>query len=99
MSRKTVDNSDLERWRDLPAATVLVAVTDYAKLDADFQSPSGSTLWHVAVGSVEYEIVCQGPKFFDTRAKVGGGGAVDLTMHLHGVGFKAAALKISEAGL
>lgn len=93
-----MENLNLERWRGLGAASVLEAIADYAKLDADFKSPTGATQWHVIVAAVEFELVCQGPKFFDTRAKIGGGGAIDLTMHLHGIGFKAAARKVREAG-
>ena len=36
MRRSPVDNSTLERWRDLDCLAVLRAVADYAKQDATF---------------------------------------------------------------
>lgn len=32
----------------------------------------------------------RGPKFYDTRQKRGGGGAIDLAMYVYGLDFKAA---------
>lgn len=87
-----MDNSDLSRWRALPSACVIQALSDYAKQDVDFEpSRDGSTTrWHVSAGGADFELVCTGSKFFDTRAKRGGGGAIDLVMHLYGMDFAAA---------
>jgi hypothetical protein len=35
----------------------------------------------------EFEILTTGPKWYDTRAKKGGGGAIDLAMHVLGLSF------------
>ncbi|WP_255208805.1 hypothetical protein [Paraburkholderia youngii] len=50
-------------------------------------------------GDREFELLLRGPKFYDTRAKRGGGGAIDLIMHLHRVGFIQAVNLLQEAGL
>lgn len=38
----------------------------------------------------DFELLLRGPKFFDTRLQRGGGGAVDLVMHVRHVDFKGA---------
>lgn len=101
MGRKTVDNSDLLRWRSLAAADVLTAVADYIKQDRDFKPRinAQSTRWHVSAGGAEFEILCTGSKFLDTRASKGGGGAVDLVMHLLGLDFKQAVALLRSKGM
>ena len=42
--------------------------------------------WHTGKGT----ICCTGMKFMNWNQGVGGGGAIDLAMHLNGLGFKAA---------
>nr|WP_315240716.1 hypothetical protein [uncultured Albidiferax sp.] len=96
-----VDNSDLERWRSLDAAAALNALADYAKEDASYvpRLSTKSTRWHVSVAGIDYEILCTGPKFWDDRANSGGGGALDLAMHLFGISFKKAARLLAERNL
>ncbi len=92
MGRRTVDNLTLIRWRVLDAVVVLGAIADHLKQDAEFRplQSQGTTRWHASVAGHDHEILCAGPQFFDTRANHGGGGAVDLVMHLLGVDFKRA---------
>jgi len=53
--------------------------------------------WHVLTVCGEFEILTTGPaKWFDTRAKKGGGGAIDLTMHLLQVPFVEAVNRLLE---
>lgn len=98
MTRRSVDNFELERWRLLDAAVTVVALSDYAKLDQDYQprKDQRSTRWHVTVGGREYEVLCTGPRFLDTRSSKGGGGAVDLAMHLLCIDFKSAVQVLRE---
>jgi len=58
-----------------------------------------STRWQVNAGGHDYEILCTGPKFLDTRAQLGGGGAVDLVMHLFRFDFKHAVALLREKKL
>ena len=96
-----VDNSDLVRWQSLDAATVLRALTDYAKEDSSYvpRLNTRPSRWHASVAGNDYEILCTGPKFWDGRANSGGGGALDLAMHLFGISFKKAARLLAERNL
>ena len=97
----SVDNLTLKRWRELDAVVVLAALADHIKQDRTF-SPTAShrsTRWHVLVGGRDWELLCTGPKFWDTRTGHGGGGAVDLAMHLYRISFKAAVSLLREKGL
>lgn len=80
----------------LDAAQVLLVVADYAKPDPTYHptKDANSSRWHVSAGGAEFELVLTREKFWDTRAQVGGGGAVDLVMHLTGLSFLGAAKKL-----
>lgn len=52
---------------------------------------------HVAVGGQVFELLVTGAKFFDTRADKGGGGAIDLAMHLLRLDFVAAVKRLSSS--
>ncbi|MBS0454638.1 MAG: hypothetical protein JSS14_25355 [Proteobacteria bacterium] len=92
MRQRSVDNLTLERWRALDALLVLEKLGCYAKADDTFKplSAEGTQRYHINLESQDFELLLRGPKFFDTRLKRGGGGAVDLVMHVHRVDFKAA---------
>lgn len=91
-----VDNQTLGRWRELEASVVLERLGCYLKRDPGFNPTIavGTRRFHVNADGVEFELLLTGPKFFDTRAQRGGGGAVDLVMHLYGVGFRAAVRRL-----
>ncbi len=92
MGRRAVDNLALERWRTLDALFVLEKLGCYAKADRSFEPVSAhdTKRYHVRAEGRDFELLLRGPKFYDTRLKRGGGGAVDLIMHLHNVDFKSA---------
>lgn len=92
MARKAVDNLDVARWRNLDAAGILQLLSDYAKQDLSFKplQKSETSRWHASAAGVDYEFVCTGPKFFDTRSRRGGYGAIDLAMYLFKLDFKSA---------
>lgn len=46
-----------------------------------------SRRWHLRTTCGEFEILTSGDKWYDTRVKRGGGGAIDLTMHVKGMSF------------
>ena len=96
MKRVIVDNSELIRWRSRLATTVLKLLADHIKKDPDFVPIERHTVsrWHVMVSGRDYEFLCDGPKFYDTRQKCGGGGAIDLAMHLFKLDFKDAVARI-----
>ncbi len=87
-----IDEADLMRWRELSAGKLLALVASHAKRDVTFIPIKGKNTerWHANVSGREYELITDGPKFFDTRARKGGGGGIDLVMHLFGHDFRAA---------
>jgi hypothetical protein len=101
MTRKSVDNLELKRWRAAPAHVTLAALADHAKQDRDFapRTEMGTTRWHATVGMRDIELLCEGPRFFDTRSRQGGGGAVDMAMWLLNVDFKQAVRALRKKGL
>lgn len=98
---KRLEPAALTRWQSLPAVEVLLALADFAKEDSTFRpiQSRSTTRWHARVAHDEFELLLTGPKFWDTRAQVGGGGAVDLAMHLMRKDFKSAARELQERGL
>ncbi|AXF19412.1 hypothetical protein CUJ89_02040 [Burkholderia pyrrocinia] len=96
-----VDKSLLLHWRGLPAVDVLTALADHAKRDMSYIAlkSSLSSRWHARYGNHEFELLLTGPKFWDTRERKGGGGAVDLAMHLARVDFSEAVRLLQSYGL
>ncbi|HUO96644.1 MAG TPA: hypothetical protein VMT92_10495 [Steroidobacteraceae bacterium] len=70
----------------------LKADTDYLPI-----KDSGSRRWHLRTTRGDFEILTTGPKWYDTRARKGGGGAIDLTMHLLGLAFVEAVRHLTTA--
>ena len=93
-------SADLVRWRALYALQALLIVADHVKEDATYKpTHSWSTRRvHVTAAGADWELLVDGPKFFDTRAKTGGGGAVDLVMHLWRVPFNKSVMQLRSAG-
>jgi hypothetical protein len=83
--RSSYSRAHLARLRDMPSEDVLRRLAVYYKADPTYRplkDPS-SRRWHVSTACGEFEILTTGAcKWFDTRAKKGGGGAIDLVMHL-----------------
>lgn len=80
----------------MDCALALPLLTDHCKHDRDFTALKNAHThrWHVSAAGHDYEILTTGPKWFDTRANLGGGGAIDLAMHLHRLNFKQAVAKL-----
>jgi hypothetical protein len=95
---KPVDNSELQHYRGLQAMEVLSLMARHVKVDADFHpiSAKSTRRVHVNAGDADWELLVEGPRFFDTRAGTGGGGAVDLVMHLWRVPFRKAVAMLRE---
>jgi hypothetical protein len=51
---------------------------------------------HVHTTQGDFEILTTGLKWYDTRARKGGGGAIDLAMHLLGLSFADAVKHLTE---
>jgi hypothetical protein len=98
---KSVDNLNLSRWRSLDARAALCALADHVREDRTYRpiGAAGTERLYVSAAGHDWELLVNGPKFFDTRAGHGGGGAVDLAMHLFGLPFKGAVSLLRERGL
>jgi len=85
----------------MPASDVLAALASHAKADQTYVpvADKRTRRWHVDFGGRDYELLTTGSKFWDTRAGVGGGGAVDLVMHLLTSDFRAAVVYLREHGI
>src|SRR4029450_8045591 len=55
--------------------------------------PEGTTL---RAKSERHNIVVTGSRWFDNKANVGGGGAIDLVMHIAGVDFSVACRSLAD---
>jgi hypothetical protein len=97
--RRTFDPQTLSQLRELPLAQALERLGLYMSRDRDFvpvKDPR-TERWFVSAGAGVYELLVTGIKWFDTSARKGGGGAIDLTMHLLDVGFAAAVKRLGAA--
>ncbi len=76
----------------MDAKTVLLKFADHAKPDPTFQAISSkhTSRWHACVLNRNFELLLNGTKFYDTRLKRGGGGGIDLVMHLFQTNFRQA---------
>jgi len=76
----------------MDAVEVLDRLADHVKEDRDFvprRDPRTRRVYVNAAGH-DWELLLTGPKWFDAQSASGGGGAVDLAMHLWRLTFKQA---------
>jgi len=87
--RRPFSPAALARLREQPIEEILARLAIDLKVDSTFVPVKdvSSRRWHVHAAGGDFEILTTGPKWYDTRAAKGGGGAIDLTMHLLGVSF------------
>jgi hypothetical protein len=87
--RRSFSAVTLTRLRQMPACDALVLLATYLKPDPTFRPTKDdrSARWHLSADRGDFEIVTTGPKWYDTRTKRGGGGAIDLAMYLLDLSF------------
>ena len=87
--RNSFSASTLTRLRQMPACDALALLAAYLKPDPTYRpvKDDRSARWHLSTGRGDFEIVTTGPKWYDTRTKRGGGGAIDLAMYLLDLSF------------
>jgi hypothetical protein len=97
--RKAIPATTLMRLRQMPGDTALQLLSLYCKADASYKPirDPESRRWHVRTDCGEFEILMTGIKWYDPRAKIGGGGAIDLAMHILQVPF-VDAVKVLTSG-
>jgi hypothetical protein len=82
----------------MSASDALALLATHVKLDPTY-TPVKTDLtcrWHASTERGDFEILTTGIKWYDTRAARGGGGAIDLTMHLLGVSFVDAVKRLGK---
>jgi hypothetical protein len=86
---RSFNETTLRRFREIPSEDVLVALSEHMKADSTYIPVKDTTSrrWHVHTTRGDFEILTTGPKWLDTRAAKGGGGAIDLAMHVMGLPF------------
>jgi hypothetical protein len=89
VARRSFSAATLTRLRELPAGDALALLATHVKLDPTYVpvKDDHSRRWHVPTACGEFEILTTGPKWYDTRAQSGGGGAIDLAMYVLGLSF------------
>jgi len=89
-----------EHLRSLSILEALMHLDLYAKVDRSYRprKDTRELRLHVSMKSGEVvELLLIGEKWFDTRAEQGGGGAIDLVMHLYGESFPQAVQRLKRA--
>ena len=82
----------------MPDEEALALLATHYKLDPTYlpvKDPR-SRRWHVRTPSGEFELLTTAEKWWDTRAEKGGGGAIDLAIHLLGLSFVEAVKLLIE---
>ena len=87
--------------RELPCEQVLARFAIGLKADPTFAplKDTRSRRWHAHTMHGDFELLTTGPKWYDTRARKGGGGAIDLAMHVLGLSFVDAVKRLTEEGI
>lgn len=98
MARRSFSPEKLERLRALPLDEALLVLELYVAHDRDFMpvKDSRTQRWVVTVQGRLVELLVTGQKWFDARAGRGGGGAIDLAMHLLQVDFVQAIRRLDR---
>ena len=94
MKKRSFDNATLCRVREMPLPVVLGALRDAGLLswrrDPDYVPEKDKRTVRLFVSTpagASWELLITGSKWYDTRARQGGGGGIDLAMHLLRVDF------------
>lgn len=95
--RRSFDQSLLSDLRAMSSVDVLASLATHIKADPTFApcKDARTQRWHVYTEGGDFEILTTGPKWYDTRARLGGGGAIDLTMHLLSLSFVEAVRRLA----
>lgn len=96
MRSRRFDDALIEHLRQVPVLAVLDALGLYWKRDATFQpvKDKATVRVHVSLGGGVVELLATGAKWYDTQADRGGGGAIDLAMHLLRLDFVTAVKRV-----
>ncbi len=76
--------SGLSELREVPLSSALELLGIHRKADSTFAAlkVARTERWHVSTSQADFELIITGRLWFDTRARKGGAGALDLVMHV-----------------
>jgi hypothetical protein len=96
--RRSFSRATLASLREMPSEDALALLAIHCKADPTFLPVKQATTcrWHARTACGEFEILTTGAKWYDTRAKRGGGGAIDLAMHVLQISFVDAVKCLTE---
>ena len=96
-ARRSLPPALLDSLRAMTVQETLDRLGLYWKRDPDFVpvKDKATVRLNVSIGGGGVELLATGPKWYDTRAEQGGGGAIDLTMHLFRLSFVDAVKRLS----
>lgn len=98
---KSFDLALLERLRSVACTSAFRRLDGHFKRDSTFtpRKDPNTERWHCATANGECELLVNGPKWYDTRARLGGGGSIDLVMQLYRLDFVDAVNLLVERGI
>jgi hypothetical protein len=96
--RRSFSAATLTRLREMPSSDALTLLAIHVKADSTYLpfKADHSRRWHARTSRGEFEILTTGVKWYDTRARRGGGGAIDLAIHILGLSFVDAVKHLAE---
>src|SRR5690606_41279914 len=96
--RRSCSPGLLARLQGMPVNTALDLLVLYCKADPDFKPVKNyeTERLYVSIGCGVVELLVTGPKWYDSRTEKGGGGAIDLTMHLFRLDFVSAVKRLQS---
>ncbi len=98
IARRSFSAATLTRLREMPGDDALALLAIHVKADPTYMplKADHSRRWHIRTLHGEFEILTTGPKWYDTRAHKGGGGAIDLAIHVLGLSFVDAVKQLTD---
>ena len=98
--RRRFDEAMLTRLRAMPASEALGRLAIRIKADRSYVpvKTDRSQRWHVLTTRGDFEILTTGCQWYDMRRRCGGGGAIDLAMHVLGLSFVEAVKQLTREG-
>lgn len=99
MAKRSFSPEVLTKLREMPVTEALDLVGLAWKRDQDFKPVKDllTVRLHVPVGGQIIEFLVTGTRFFDAGASTGGGGAIDLIMHIFRLDFVSAVNRLLSA--
>lgn len=99
MAKKKFSDEELKRLREVPLLKALDALELHYQHDPDYKPRKFQESMRVIVSvkDLVYTLQITGMRWYDMHSKAGGGGAIDLTMHLMQCDFFQAAKLLQKS--